>query len=166
MSSDHFKIHLKDNALSASSQLSIAHLDAEDIHMGHTEIRVKGETVSVPSVLIDGRTVISTGRWLKIAAVKDEDVIEGETLPDPPAFISRLKETRLKATILYSQSGNTIRTKKKVKKPTPADPPPKRAIMKDITNDRSSSCASVNHLSFDGNFNSVLRGMKNKKKYL
>jgi len=67
--------------------------------MGHTEIRVKGKTVSVPSVTIDCRTVIASGKWLKIAAAQDEELIEGETVRDPQAFIERLKDTRLKADI-------------------------------------------------------------------
>lgn len=64
-----------------------------------TEIRVKGEALSVPSVQIDGRTVITTGKWLKIAAVRDEDLIEGDTVADPASFISRLKESGLNADI-------------------------------------------------------------------
>ncbi len=45
------------------------------------------ENLSVPSVEIDGRTVITTGNWLKIAAFHDEDLVEGDTVADP-AFIS------------------------------------------------------------------------------
>ena len=44
---------------------------------------MKGKAVSVPSVQIDGRTVITTGKWLKIAAVQDEELVEGETVADP-----------------------------------------------------------------------------------
>ena len=57
--------------------------------IGHTEIRVKGRPVTVPSVHIDGRTVITSGRWLKIAAARDEELIEGETVLDPhPSYLS------------------------------------------------------------------------------
>jgi hypothetical protein len=62
--------------------------------MSHTEIRVKGRTVSVPSVQIDGRTVITTGKWLKLAAVQDEDLVEGELVADPASFIRRLRESQ------------------------------------------------------------------------
>src|SRR5207244_8215964 len=65
----------------------------------HTEIRVKGKAVTVPSVQIDGRTVITTGRWLKIASVQDEDLLEGETVADPVSFVLQLKETKLNADI-------------------------------------------------------------------
>ncbi len=64
-----------------------------------TEIRVKGRPVHVPSVQIEGRTVISTGKWLKMAAFRDEDMLEGGTLKDPGSFISQLKQTRLNADI-------------------------------------------------------------------
>jgi hypothetical protein len=63
------------------------------------EIRVKGKSTSVPSAQIDGRTVIATGKWLKVAAVHDEELLEGETVADPTSFVLALKETRLKADI-------------------------------------------------------------------
>jgi hypothetical protein len=67
--------------------------------VGHTAIRVKGKAVSVPSVEIGDRTVITTGKWLKIAAVQDEDLVEGEIVADPASFVQRLKETELNADI-------------------------------------------------------------------
>ena len=66
----------------------------------HTEIRVKGKPVLVPSVQIDGRTVIATGIWLKTAAAQDEDMLEGETVSNPSSFVLDLKESSLKADIL------------------------------------------------------------------
>jgi hypothetical protein len=60
---------------------------------------VKGKPVSVPSAQIDSRTVIVTGRRLKIAAVRDEDMVEGETVRDPARFVSQLKGTGLNADI-------------------------------------------------------------------
>jgi hypothetical protein len=65
----------------------------------NTEIRVKGKAVFVPSVQIDGRIVISTGKWLKVAAVHDEDLVESETVPHPSSFIDYLKASRLDADI-------------------------------------------------------------------
>jgi hypothetical protein len=41
--------------------------------------------------------VICTGKWLKIAAVPDEDLIEDETLRDPQSFILHLKGSGLEA---------------------------------------------------------------------
>jgi hypothetical protein len=60
---------------------------------------VKGKTTFVPSVQIDGRTVITTGKWLKIAAVRHEELVEGDTVADPDLFVSRLKKSGLKADI-------------------------------------------------------------------
>jgi len=67
--------------------------------VGHAEIRVRGRAVSVPSAQIDGRTVITTGKWLKIAAVQDEDLIEGKLLGEPASFVVHLQETGLNADI-------------------------------------------------------------------
>ena len=63
------------------------------------EIRVKGKAVSVPSTQIDGRTVIATGKWLNLAVVRDEELIEGETVSDPQSFVSGLKESGVDADI-------------------------------------------------------------------
>lgn len=68
--------------------------------IGHTEIRVKGKAVYVPSAQIDGRTVITSGKWLKIAIVQDEDLVKGEIVMDPESFVSKLKEIGLNADIL------------------------------------------------------------------
>lgn len=62
-----------------------------------TEIRVKGKGISVPMVQIEGRTVIATGRWLKIAAVSEEELVEGSTIAEPELFIARLKKSGLNA---------------------------------------------------------------------
>ena len=67
--------------------------------VSYTEIRVKGKNVRAPSVEIEGRTVITRGKWLKIAAVHDEDLLESETLADPEQFFSQLKAAGLKADI-------------------------------------------------------------------
>src|SRR5690242_2569955 len=52
----------------------------------HTVIRVKGKALSVPSAQICGRTVITSGKWLKVALIHDEEVVEGESVPDPESF--------------------------------------------------------------------------------
>jgi hypothetical protein len=48
---------------------------------------------------VDGRTVLTTGKWLKIAAVQDDDLVEGEAVADPESFIPHLQGTGLKADI-------------------------------------------------------------------
>jgi hypothetical protein len=67
--------------------------------VGYVEIRVKGKTVRVPSASIGAATVIAPGKWLRIAALKDEELMEGERVPDPELFLSRLKDAGLKADI-------------------------------------------------------------------
>jgi hypothetical protein len=63
------------------------------------EIRISGRTLYVPSVEICGRTVVVTGRWIRTARVRDEDVVEGVTVKDPGLFITKLKESNLKADV-------------------------------------------------------------------
>ena len=65
--------------------------------IGQTNISVKGKVVAVPSVEIDGRTVITSGGWLKVAATHDEELIEGQTVVDPQTFVFRLKGSGLGA---------------------------------------------------------------------
>lgn len=61
--------------------------------ISQTEIAVKGRVVRVPSAQICGRTVITSGKWLKIAAIQDEELVEGEAVTDPNEFVSQLKES-------------------------------------------------------------------------
>jgi hypothetical protein len=70
---------------------------AKTMSISHTEIRVKGKAVWVPSAEVEGRIVIAVGKWLKEAAVRDEDLVEGEIVADPESFILHLKEIGLKA---------------------------------------------------------------------
>jgi len=65
--------------------------------ISRTEIRVKGKAVWIPSAQVQGRNVVVTGGWLKLAAVQDEDWIESETTSDPTSFVSQIKETGLHA---------------------------------------------------------------------
>ncbi|HEY1791173.1 MAG TPA: hypothetical protein VGJ73_23705 [Verrucomicrobiae bacterium] len=68
------------------------------------EIRVRGKTAFVPSAVIDGRTVIVTGKWLKTAAIQDQNFVEGEIVKSPDSFLRALKQSNLKADFLtFSQ---------------------------------------------------------------
>jgi len=62
-----------------------------------TVIRVKGRNTIVPSVEIAGRKVILTGNLLKVGQIFDEELVEGEAVPDPPAFVACLRASPLKA---------------------------------------------------------------------
>ena len=63
------------------------------------KISVGGKTLKVPSACIDGRTVIVTGKCIKTAMVKDEDLCDGEAVADPELFVKELKLQDLKADI-------------------------------------------------------------------
>jgi hypothetical protein len=62
-------------------------------------LRVRGREILAPSVQIEGRTVVTVGRCLKIAVVRDEELIEGDTVSDLASFVSKLKTRGLKADI-------------------------------------------------------------------
>jgi hypothetical protein len=64
------------------------------------EIRIKGKTAYVPSANIDGRTVIATGKFFKVASIRDADVVEGELVKNPETFAAALKKSGLKADVL------------------------------------------------------------------
>ena len=48
---------------------------------------------------ICGHTVVVTGNWIKTAEIRDEQVVEGTSVEDPELFITRLKESELKADV-------------------------------------------------------------------
>jgi hypothetical protein len=64
------------------------------------EIKVRGKAIKVPSARINDYTVIVSGKWLKMAAVYDEDWLEGVVVIDPELFVAELKRGNLKADIL------------------------------------------------------------------
>jgi hypothetical protein len=67
--------------------------------MENTEIRVRGVARTLPCIVIDDRTLIVTGRFPKIAQIKDEDWIEGDIVPSPSRFceLIRSRNSGLKA---------------------------------------------------------------------
>jgi hypothetical protein len=68
--------------------------------MTYIETRVRGKNIQVPSLEIDGRTIIVKGGWFKIASIQDEDLFEGEIIRNPGDFITQLKKSELKADVL------------------------------------------------------------------
>lgn len=63
------------------------------------QISIKGRLVKVPSLRIGGRTIIVSGRWLRIARVRDEDWLEGEVVDCPEEYIRKIKQEGLSADI-------------------------------------------------------------------
>jgi len=41
-----------------------------------TEINVRGKWTKVPALELNGKNLIVTGRWLKVASIHDEDWLE------------------------------------------------------------------------------------------
>ena len=54
------------------------------------EVRVKGRWVTVPAVPVNGNKLIATGKWLRTATVRSEEMAENE-LQNPELYIEKLK---------------------------------------------------------------------------
>ena len=76
--------------------------------MDYTEVSVAGSTLRVPSAEVNGKTIIVTGGWLKIAAIKGEDWEEAESGPIAHQFLANVEQQRdLRADILtFAQKPN------------------------------------------------------------
>ena len=78
------------------------------------EIRIKGRWISVPVLDVDGKKVFARGKWLKIASVRGEEMMESE-LDNPELFIKSLEIDRgrtLKADIFtFTQKLPSIQPK-------------------------------------------------------
>jgi hypothetical protein len=82
--------------------------------VNYVEIRSKGKNIRVPSVEIDGRTVIVKGGWVKTAFIHDEELVEGVAVKNPEQFISALKKGEVKADVLtFSQRPPDVTPKHK-----------------------------------------------------
>lgn len=67
---------------------------------GTAEIRVAGKTYNTSAAEICGRTVVVTGRWLRVATIKDEELVEGSDVAAAPRFIEQVRQSKLGADIL------------------------------------------------------------------
>lgn len=99
--------------------------------MDYAEISMAGVARKVPSAQVDGKTVIVTGRWLKMAAIKGEDWQEGEVVPAPEQFITNLLQHKELEADLFTFS----------EKPT--DPTPRFPFFNEYT-----SVAAIRVVSF------------------
>src|SRR6187551_882421 len=69
------------------------------------ELSVKGRMVNVPSAVVEGRTVVVTGRVLKMARVHDEEWMEASPLDAVDPILNSLGQAGLRADIFtFSQS--------------------------------------------------------------
>src|SRR6516164_3907206 len=53
------------------------------------EIRGRGRWITVPAVDVNGKKVFATGKWLRTAKVRGEEMMENE-LENPDAYIAKL----------------------------------------------------------------------------
>lgn len=65
----------------------------------HT-ISIRGKSVRVPTAQVNGKTVVVTGRWLRVARFHDVEFVDDATAVDPAEFIRQLAETGLRADVL------------------------------------------------------------------
>jgi hypothetical protein len=72
-----------------------------------TEVRIAGKTLYVPSAEICGRTVVVTGNSLRMATVKDEELLEGPIISNPGAFVEEIRSSGLRADIFSFSQGLT-----------------------------------------------------------
>lgn len=57
------------------------------------DISAAGNRVAVPALEVDGRTVIVMGKWLKVAAIHDQEWVSDD-VQDIESYIQRLKEQK------------------------------------------------------------------------
>jgi hypothetical protein len=74
-------------------------LDTQVPRTETTEIRIAGTTLYVPSAKVCGWTVVVTGKWPRVAALKDEELVEWDPVQDAPRLIEALRYTQLRAEI-------------------------------------------------------------------
>ena len=55
------------------------------------DISVRGRLVRVPALQLDGVTIVTEGKWLKIASIHDEDWFEGDLVKNPESLIASIK---------------------------------------------------------------------------
>jgi hypothetical protein len=73
-------------------------------------VRQRGQDRSALALEIDGRTVVVSGRFIQTATVHDEAHVEGEIVPEPEAFIRKLKEWEVKPDLFTFQQKFTDST--------------------------------------------------------
>src|ERR1700691_3509038 len=81
------------DANSPETQLKGTRENNASMASGTIEVNRGGKLVSVPMVVVNAKTVVARGKFLKIAAVHDEWWLETE-VEDPAACAQQLKEMR------------------------------------------------------------------------
>jgi hypothetical protein len=63
-----------------------------DIPIKRASISVKGKLIEVPAYSIDGRLVVVTGKWLKVARIHEEEWMELPPIQNMDNFLAALKK--------------------------------------------------------------------------
>jgi hypothetical protein len=61
----------------------------------YEHVQSRGRAIAVPAAVVEGRTVVATGRWLAIGKVKDEEWLEHGAIDNPARFVASLRSTCL-----------------------------------------------------------------------
>jgi hypothetical protein len=64
-----------------------------------TAIRIAGKSLDVPSATICGWPIVVVGRWLRVAQLNEEEILEGNLGNDVAVLVAKLKESRLRSDI-------------------------------------------------------------------
>jgi len=67
--------------------------------MSAPKIIIAGKQANASTAEINGMAIISTGKWLKIAQVYDEEIVPGETVANPSDFIGQILASKIPADI-------------------------------------------------------------------
>ncbi len=72
--------------------------------IGHTRITLQGKKIEVPSIQVEGSTLISSGRLVKISRIMDEEWQSPNPGRDPGRLVEQIKESGLRADLFtFSQ---------------------------------------------------------------
>jgi hypothetical protein len=66
----------------------------------YAHVADRGKIIRVPAAVIEGHTVVGTGRLITTARILDEEFVEGDLVSDPKEFIAQLCNSSLKADVL------------------------------------------------------------------
>ena len=68
------------------------------------KISIRGKQTEVPFISLNGVEVITLGKWLKIATIRDEDYFDGGAIENPENFVAEFRQKGGNADIfLFSQ---------------------------------------------------------------
>lgn len=75
------------------------------MNSAYSEISLRGKAVFLPAAEVDGRLVVVSGRWLRLASVRDEEWLENGPVRDATQFAADLRATGLRADVLSFGTG-------------------------------------------------------------